>query len=149
MRVIGIGQPSAGDDAAGIAVARALREERLPACVEIYELTDITRLIELLDGIPRAILIDAVVADAVPGNLLCLTPEELAARRVTPLSSHGASVAQVLELARTLAPATTAATISLVAITIDPPARYTLHMSQAVTAALPRAVTLVRRLLDG
>jgi hydrogenase maturation protease len=149
VRLIGIGQPSAGDDAAGIAVARALREQRLPAGVEIYEITDTTRLIELLDGIPRAILIDAVVADAVPGTLLCLTPEELAARRVTPLSSHGASVAQVLELARTLAPDTTAATISLIGITIEPPARYARHMSPAVTAALPGAVTLVRRLLDG
>lgn len=148
MRVIGIGQPSAGDDGAGIAVARALREHSVPAGVEIHEVTDTTRLIELLDGIRRAILIDAVVADAAPGNLLCLTPEELAVRRVTPLSSHGASVAQVIELTRTLAPATVAATISLIGITIEPPARYTRHMSPAVSAVLPRAVTLICRLLD-
>jgi hydrogenase maturation protease len=149
IRVIGIGQPSAGDDGAGIAVARALREHRVPAGVEIHEITDTTRLVELLEGIPRAILIDAVVADRAPGNLLCLTPEELVTQRVTPLSSHGAGVAEAIRLARTLAPATVAATISLIGLTIAPPMHCTRHLSPAVSAALPRAVTLVRRLLDG
>lgn len=59
------------------------------------------------------------------------------------------SVAQVIQLARTLAPATVAANISFVSITIKPPTQYFRHLWSAVNAALPRAVTLVRRLLDG
>lgn len=80
---------------------------------------------------------------------MCLTPEELAGQHVTPLFSHGMSVAQVIQLARTLAPATVAAKISFVGITIKPPTQYFHHLWSAVNAALPRAVTLVRRLLDG
>lgn len=149
MRVIGIGQPSAGDDGAGIAVARALREHPVPAGVEIHEITDTTRLVELLEGIRRAILIDAVVGGRAPGALLCLTPEELDGQHVTPLSSHGVSVGQLIQLARTLAPATVAGTICLIGLTIEPPTHYARHLSPAVSAALPRAVALVRGLLDG
>ena len=148
VRVIGIGQPSAGDDGVGIAVAHALRTLRLPAGVEIHEIVDPASLVELLDGIRRAILIDAVVGDCAPGRLLCLTPEALAGERLTPLSSHATSVVQGIQLARTLAPGSVAATIRLVGVTIEPPVSYTPHLSPAIRAALPQAVALVRRLLD-
>jgi hydrogenase maturation protease len=146
-RVIGIGQPAAGDDYAGIAVARALREQPLPAGVEIHEITDPARLIELLDGIRHTILVDALVCDNEPGNIMRLTPEELAAFPFTPLSSHDTSVADTIKLAHTLEPATTNCDIYIIGITIEPPTRYTHAMSAPVAAALPRAVNLILDLL--
>ena len=146
-RVIGIGQPIAGDDYAGIAIARALREQPLPAGVGIHEITDPARLIELLDGIRRAILIDALVSDNGPGNIMRLTPEELGAYPNTPLSSHEMSVADAIKLAHTLEPATTNCDIHIIGITIDPPARYVTTMSAPVAAAVPRAASLILDLL--
>ncbi len=146
-RVIGIGQPAAGDDYAGIAVARALRAQQLPAGVDIHEITDPARLVELLDGIQRAILIDALVSDNSPGNIMCLTPEDLAAIPVTPLSSHGTSVTGALGLLRILAPETADCDIRIICITIDQPTRYTHAMSAPVAAAVPRAADLITHLL--
>jgi hydrogenase maturation protease len=148
-RVIGIGQPAAGDDNAGIASARALREQPLPAGIEIHEITDPARLIELLDGIRRAILVDALVCDNEPGNIMCLTPEELAAYPGMPLSSHGTSVADAIKLARTLEPATTNCDIHIIGITIEPPSGYTNAMSTPIAAAVPRVVDLILELLEG
>lgn len=148
-RVIGIGQPAAGDDYAGIAVARALREQPLPAGVEIHEITDPARLIELLDGCLHAILVDALVCDNAPGNIMCLTPEELAAYPGTPLSSHDTSVTDAIKLAHTLAPATSNCDIHIIGITIEPPTPYANAMSTPVAAAVPRAVDLVLGLLEG
>ncbi|MDH3900735.1 MAG: hydrogenase maturation protease [Gammaproteobacteria bacterium] len=146
-RVIGIGQPAAGDDYAGIAVARAVRAQQLPADVDIHEITDPALLVELLDGIQRAILIDALVSGNSPGNIMRLTPEDLAANPVTPLSSHGTSVTEALGLLRILAPETTDCDIHIIGITIDQPTRYSHAMSAPVAAAVPRAAGVITRLL--
>jgi hydrogenase maturation protease len=146
-RVIGIGQPGAGDDYAGIAVARAVRAQPLPAGVDIHEITDPARLIELLDGVQRAILIDALVSDNSPGNIMCLTPEDMAANPVTPRSSHGTSVTAALGLLHILAPETTGCDIHIIGITINQPTRYSHAMSAPVAAAVPRAAGLITRLL--
>ncbi len=146
-RVIGIGQPAAGDDNAGIAVARALREQGLPYDVEIHAITDPARLIELLEGIRHAILIDALVSEDNPGNIVLLTTEELAACPTTPLSSHGMSVTDAIGLANTLAPDTVSSEIHIIGITIEPPRNYTCTMSAAVAAAVPRAADLIIQLL--
>jgi len=148
-RVIGIGQPIAGDDYAGIAVAHALREQPLPAGVEIHEINDPARLIELLYGIRYAILVDALVCNNEPGNIMCLTTEELAAYPSTPLSSHDTSVADAIKLAHTLAPTTKSCHIRIIGITIEPPTRYVNAMSAPVAAAVPRAVDLILGLLEG
>jgi hydrogenase maturation protease len=147
-RVIGIGQPLAGDDYAGIAVARALREQPLPAGVEIHEITDPARLVELLDGSRCAILIDALVGKDSPGNILCLAPEDLPACRSAMLSSHGMDVTDAIGLVNTLAPKTVPRDIHIVAITIQPPVRYTCALSAPVAAAVPRAAGLISRLLN-
>lgn len=147
-RVIGIGQPAAGDDYVGIAVARSLREQPVPGGVEIHEITDPARLVELLDGIRRAILIDALVSDNSPGNIMQLTPEDLATHPLTPLSSHGTSVADAIGLAHTLAPDTRDCYIRIFGITIEPPDRYTRAMSAPVAATVPRAVNLILDLLE-
>ena len=146
-RVIGIGQPAAGDDHVGIAVARVLRAQTIPAGVDIHEITDVARLVDLLEGIQRAILIDAVVGDNRPGMIKCLTPQDLAADPATPLSSHGMSVTDAIGLVHTLSPAATNCDIHIIGITIEPPSRYAHAMSDPVAAAVPQAADLIANLL--
>jgi len=149
-RVIGIGQPAAGDDSAGIAVVRALRDGyRLPSGIELHETTDSGRLIDLLDGIRRAIVVDALVSDERPGTIRCLAPEQLARYARAPFSSHGMSVAEAIGLARMLAADGVGIDIRIVGVTIGPPAGYSCTLSSSVAAALPRAASLILELLAG
>lgn len=148
-RIIGIGQPAAGDDFAGIAVVRALRADgALPEHVELHETTDPASLVDLLAGIRHAILVDALVDGGTPGTVECFTPEAFGRVARAPTSSHGIGVAEAVALARALAPDDSMPAIRIVAIRIAPsPVHVCETLSPAVAAALPEAVKRVRELL--
>jgi hydrogenase maturation protease len=101
--VLGVGNCDRGDDAAGPAVARALRG-RLPAGVAVIEGSgEATALIAHMEGADDAFLIDACVSGARPGTVhrvdasAAPVPERLAG-----LTTHGFGVAAAVELARAL-----------------------------------------------
>jgi hydrogenase maturation protease len=98
--VIGVGSER-GDDAAGLLVARRLRESGHPAT--IHELTgDLTRLLELWRPEDSVVVVDAVRSGALPGTVHVLDA------RATPLpaalagtaSTHGIGLDTVIELTR-------------------------------------------------
>ena len=83
----------------------------------------------------------AVVGAGPAGQVLRLDPSALA-RGPAPLSSHGLGVAEAIELARALGlPAL--ASLAVIGVAIDPPARAGAAMSPAVAAAIAPAVELV------
>ncbi|MEZ5540457.1 MAG: hydrogenase maturation protease [Pseudomonadota bacterium] len=148
VRVIGIGQPGAGDDFAGIAVVRALGAAgRLPAGIGLHEIADPARLVDLLAGTARAVLVDAIADGGEPGTVACLAPEALACLPRAPYSSHGIGVADAIALARVLAPDGDGPGIRIVAISIARPHGPGTTLSAPVAAAIPRAVACVRDLL--
>jgi hydrogenase maturation protease len=102
--VIGIGNPTRGDDGAGPAVLARLRG-RVGAHVDLIAHDgEATTLLDLLQGARRAYLIDACHAGEAPGTvrridaLACPLP-----RDGRQGSTHGLGVAQGLELGRALA----------------------------------------------
>jgi hydrogenase maturation protease len=101
--VIGIGNDDRRDDGAGLAVARSVRGH-LPLDIGVVECRgDLTRLLELWEGARIAILVDALHTPGIPGSIVRLEGEAL--DRITgsvATSTHGASLAGVLELARSL-----------------------------------------------
>ena len=147
-RVIGIGQPNAGDDCVGIAVARALRQQKLPAGVDVHEITDPARLVDLLEGVQCAIVIDALLSDDSPGKIHHLAPEDLAACTSTPLSSHGTSVADAIGLLRVVTPETAGCIIHIIGVSIAPPQPGSQSLTPPVVAALPHAISLIVKLLN-
>lgn len=146
-RIVGIGQPNAGDDAVGIAVARKLRNHELPDSVEVLEVSDPLQLIELLGELDRAILIDAVVGNAEPGRILCLNPNDLPTSRISPVSSHTLDLTQVLALANLCTTCTVAKEIQLVGVVIKPPKRHVLGLSPSIRAAVPEATAVILKML--
>lgn len=100
IHVIGVGSPW-GDDDVGLRVARRLAAGDLPpgthalACARPFP-----DLLDALAGAEHAILVDAVRAGGVPGELVWLSRESLARRSAA--SSHGLGVARVLDLAEAL-----------------------------------------------
>lgn len=102
--VIGIGNPWAGDDAAGLQAARRLRDF-VPADVGVLEETGSPlRLLDLWAGAEDTRILDAVYSGAPAGTLHRFDA------RVGPLpaavfgaaSTHGLGVAEAIELARAL-----------------------------------------------
>ena len=102
--VIGIGNLDRGDDAAGRAVALALRG-RLPGSILLAEESgEATALLARVAGMDRAWLIDACVSSAPPGTLhrIDVTTTALPPGFTGTLSSHGFGLAEAIELARAL-----------------------------------------------
>jgi hydrogenase maturation protease len=99
LRVIGVGSAQ-GDDGVGLAVARRLLAEALPADVEVV-LRERPGL-DLLDDLraaDAAVLVDAL-RGAQPGRVRTLAPQELASG--AHLSSHALGVGAALALADAL-----------------------------------------------
>lgn len=99
-RVFALGNRYRQDDGVGPWVARHLRE----AGLEVFEVTDdLTRLVEGLAGASEAWVVEAVVSGRPAGTLHVMEvgPKPLPSV-FERLSSHSFSLAEALELARTL-----------------------------------------------
>lgn len=146
-RVIGLGQPAAGDDGVGLAVLDALRAEGVADDVELVQAGDATDLVHLLAGTGNAVIVDAVLGER-PGEVVLLAPDDLAERGGCPVSSHGLGVFQAIELARAVAEPP-AAEVRIVGVTVAPPRRPGGALSAEVAAAVKPAALRVRELLGG
>jgi hydrogenase maturation protease len=146
--VIALGQAAAGDDGAGLAVLDELRRSGVPNGVELVHAAEDSALLSLLETPAPVVLVDAVLGER-PGTVLELSPDELAASGLRPVSTHGLGAVQAIALARTLSPGMISPEIRIVGITIARPARYTHALSPAVSEAVPRAAARVRALVGG
>lgn len=113
--VIGVGNPDRGDDAAGFAVARQLRDRVIagagldPEVVPtvppriIEHAGDVTALLLELDGVEQVFLIDACISGAPPGTIHRFDVSSAAMPAVASgFSTHGFGPAAAVELARAL-----------------------------------------------
>jgi hydrogenase maturation protease len=142
-RVIGLGQPAAGDDGVGLEVVTHLRRRGLPAGVELLTVPEPSALIPLLlAGTAAVVLVDAVLAEP-PGRVLDLTVEALARRAPRPVSSHGLDLGGAVELARALGGGEVSGRIMVVAVSIARPRRLCFDLSPEVAAAVPVAAARV------
>jgi hydrogenase maturation protease len=102
--VIGVGNGWRGDDRAGLAVARRVRE-LAPAGVEVRELEgDATALVEAWSGAARVVVVDAADSGAPPGTVqrFDARSQPLPVRSLRS-STHAFGVSDAIELARALA----------------------------------------------
>ena len=141
--IVGVGQPLAGDDSVGIAVARKLRDEGFYT----REVTDASVVLDLLAGGSRVVIVDAVVGGGAPGDVLRLHADALA-EGVRSLSSHGLGVVDALSLARALFGDVAARRVALVGVVIERPGVITEGLSRAVEGAIEPAAKLARALVE-
>jgi hydrogenase maturation protease len=101
--VIGVGNPWRGDDGAGLAVTRRLRELS-PAGVEVREIEgDATALMDVWAGADRVVVIDAAQSGAPPGTVRRFDAHAKALpARLLRSSTHAFGVPEAIELARAL-----------------------------------------------
>jgi len=102
--IVGCGNPTAGDDSAGIEIVRRLGELGDCGC-ELRAETDPG--VGLLDFLPLAdviLFVDAVTSGGIPGTLYLtsLPSAELEPRALGSLSGHGWGLVETLKLANAL-----------------------------------------------
>lgn len=142
--MIGLGNPSAGDDGVGFAVIDALRG-RAPPGVELRCCADPAALVPLLcEGVPT-VLVDALRSEGPPGRVLVLGVEALDGGPA-PVSSHGLSVPQAVALAGVLGAGL--APVWVVGVTVSGGVRMGVGLSPEVGAAVERAAIEVSILLQ-
>jgi hydrogenase maturation protease len=117
--VLGIGQSLRGDDAAGLAAVQ-MWQARYPESaarvkVETSELPGLA-LLDLLEGMDAAIVVDAVRSSAQAGAVVRLGPEELASFTADTGSAHGWGVAETLHLGLLLYPWLAKCRVTLIGI---------------------------------
>ena len=102
--VIGLGNPLRGDDGVGVRVVQSLAEQRLPDRVEVVDGgTQGLELVNVMEGWPRVILVDAAHVGKMPGQFVRFTLDE--ARLLGDdrhLSIHAAGLRDALLLAQVL-----------------------------------------------
>jgi hydrogenase maturation protease len=101
--VIGVGNAWRGDDGAGLAVARRLRELAL-AGLEVRELEgDASALVDVWSSADRVVVVDAAASGSPPGTVRHFDARSgpLPARRLRS-STHGFGVPDAVELGRVL-----------------------------------------------
>lgn len=100
LRIIGIGQEWRGDDAAGLLVARHLREMVLPRVEILDNSGSMTDLLEAWQGAPAVFLVDAVRGGGRPGKIYRFLVHErpLPTELFPATSSHAWGVAQAVAL---------------------------------------------------
>jgi hydrogenase maturation protease len=101
--VVGVGNEERGDDAAGLMVARGLREKGLSG-VGIHELPgDATSLLEIWNDAEAVYLVDAAYSGAAPGTLHRFEAAGMHTdTNIVRFSTHTADLTSVVELGRVL-----------------------------------------------
>jgi hydrogenase maturation protease len=101
VRIVCVGSPLRGDDAAGLLVADHVRDAA-PAGVEVVSAPrDAAALLDALDGAADVVVVDAAV-DVEPGRLVRHDAVAGPLPFTRDPSSHGLGVAEAIELVRAL-----------------------------------------------
>lgn len=145
VRVIGCGNPDAGDDAAGILAVAEAREalQALPG-VEVVPEASPLQVVHLLRGVCAAVVVDAVrsaTGGRPEGTIVRVEagPAGLPVEIRSTLSSHGIGIAEAVGLAAALGLATRVVVLGVEAESATAGA----PLSAAVRAALPELVTRI------
>lgn len=147
-RIIGLGQPLAGDDGVGIAVVAYLRRHGVGTDIELREATATTALIDLVIHRGPVVIVDALL-ESPAGCVREVGIESLDEAGASALSGHGVGLRGAIALARTLMPERVTPRLHLVGVTIARPQRLERRLSLDVSSAIPcaaaAALTLAMR----
>ncbi len=148
IKVIGIGQSLRGDDAAGLEAVRLWSttyqagHTRSEVQMELVELPGVD-LLNLLESLQMAILVDATRGTSMPGTLHVPTEDEIAAFTPGSKSAHGWGIAEILALGRQLMPCSMPQKLILIGIEAGQ-----LNLGEALSPAVSAALPEVARLIE-
>ncbi len=138
IRVLGCGNPLMADDGVGVEAVRRLAQCGVPPGVELIEAgTPGIGLLEMIDGVDKVVIIDAVVSGSAPGTVHRFTGDQLPAREMIPLSLHGFNLVDALEFGKKVQPEAFPREIVIIGVEAGDTATFGIGLSPAVERALP------------
>jgi hydrogenase maturation protease len=143
--ILGLGQSLRGDDDAGLEAVR-LWQSKYPGTVrkvkvELSELPGLG-LLDFMQGMDAAILVDAVQSPNPAGTIIRLGPDELAGFTPGTGSAHGLGVAETLQMGRSINPSLGKCRVILIGI-VGRNFGMGAGLSPEVRAALKNAVNMI------
>jgi hydrogenase maturation protease len=144
--VLGLGNVLRSDDGIGARLARSLAEGEWPEDVRILDAgTPGLALLDLLEGIGHALIIDACDLDAPPGTMRVFTPDEVRSKSEgARLDVHEADVLGTVRLARELGIQLTVTLVGIQPAETGPG----MELSPALAEALPGLLEGVREVIS-
>jgi hydrogenase maturation protease len=151
--VVGLGNPILTDDGVGVKVAYAVEEALSPNIPENISVTEASvgglRLMELVEGYDRVILIDAIMTtDHDFGTIHRLTLDDL--REITPTahsaSAHDTSLVTALDAGKGMG-MKMPTEFEIIAIEVENVMDFSDEPTPAVAAAIPKVTEMVLGLL--
>jgi hydrogenase maturation protease len=147
-RILCLGNELVRDDGAGIRIGRILMELPLPAAVSVELAPQLGfDLLDVVASADRVVLVDAMSTGRPPGTCVTLAGQAIERYGAGASASHTIGIAELMALARRLAPERTAATLHFVGVEGIAFTEYGTEMSREVEAAIPEAVDAVLRIV--
>lgn len=145
--VLGIGQSLRGDDASGLEAVQLWQQTHPWTAARVRVVRSEfpgLGLLELLDGMDAAVIVDAVLSRGPAGTVIRLCTEELACFKSEAGFSHGWGVAETLGLGISIKPGLTNCRITLIGV-VGVNFGIGMGLSPAVRAALPKAGQMIEK----
>jgi hydrogenase maturation protease len=154
VRVIGCGNPDAGDDAVGLLAVRAARAalEAMPG-VEVVEAGTGLNVVHLLEDVDAVVVVDAVRSSGGgrgPGEIVRAEagPDGLPIEIGSSLSSHGLGLAEAVGLSAALGEAPRVVFLGIEAAEVAAGQPLSAAVSAALPALVERLVGEAERLME-
>jgi hydrogenase maturation protease len=149
LAVIGIGQHLRGDDAAGLEAVvlwqceHAETASRSDFRVQLVEQPG-TELLDALEGLTAAVIVDATCSEAAPGTVRFLEDSDLEATELGAGGAHGWGVAEMLRMHRLLGAESGGVRVSILGIEARD-VEFGASLSPEVRHALPQASAAIQK----
>jgi len=143
--VLGIGNTLRKDDGAGIRVIELLREGALPPGVSVLDGgTAGIDLLTYIEGVDRLIIVDALLADGLPGDIRVLAGNAIKERDLF-VSGHYGRLSDILDLAAELGTRPETSVVGIIPRDCD---SYEMGLSPEVAAGVEKAADMIRAMVS-
>lgn len=141
--ILGVGNMLLGDEGVGVHVAQRLLATPLPPYVEVIDGGTIGyELLSYLFGKRKIIIVDALKAEAKPGSIILLTPDEIDWEKPRSRFVHQGGLHELLHFATELEPLPEIILFGIVPKSIR---RMTASLSKEVEARMPKVLQMLER----
>lgn len=144
--ILCVGNELISDDGIGARIGKVLQSLPMPADIQVAVVPRLRLgLLDRLAEIDHLVIVDGLTADvdAEPGTSTVVEVTDHSAAVVASGCCHSRDVADIIHLAREVAPEGDECTITIGGVRVDHVDRYDASFSRAVVAAVPRIVDLL------
>ena len=142
--ILCVGNESISDDGIGARIGRVLQTLPLPTDIQVDVLARLRLdLLDQLVDLDHLVIVDGLTAEAEPGTSTVVDVTGHSAAVVASGCCHTRDVADIIHLAREVAPGGETCMITVAGVRVEHLDRYGANFSHAVLSAVPRIVDLL------